>query len=103
MPHASDIVNLTVQHGTRLMLKHILCHHDKFILRLIAYGSHHISRSNIKSEHQWLFHVFSVAHLQYLLLIFHICDCQINLPYGIFHRSIIIDHHFTVFPVNRFL
>ena len=85
------------------MLHDILSSNDKLIFGAVTYRSYHISRSNIKSEHQWLFHVFSVAHLQYLLLIFHICDCQINLPYGIFHRSIIIDHHFTVFPVNRFL
>ena len=54
-----------------------------------------------------------VAHIQQLINDFQelnlisenikICDCQINLLSCFFHRSVIIDHHFTILPVNRFL
>ena len=50
--NTTDIMDLPVEHGSGLMLAHVLCNHDKFIVRrLVSNCSDYIACTNVQSKY----------------------------------------------------
>ncbi len=91
-------MNLTVQHGPRLVLHAGLCHNNKFIVNPVAHGSHYISGTDIQAENQGLFEFSYITHLRNLLFYLHIY-CPLQLPERFLHRPVIVNHDSAAAPV----
>ncbi len=94
--HPANVMDLAVQHGTRLMLPHKLCKHIERILFLIAYRPHHVAGTDIQAKYQR--HV--IANLLATARFALILDYLRHLVKSFLPGAVIVDHHLAAPAVH---
>ncbi len=87
--HSVNVMNLPIEHGTRLMLADFLCCHDKSVSLSVTHCTHNTPRTNIKSKNK----IFSVYfHFIHTSISHYIFDLSV----GFLQITIVRNHHLTV-------